>query len=97
MLLALLLAQTNLALPAEVHLTIPPRGCRTLLDGKEVRFDQLRDRLKPLADAGTEIHFQPHPRADYACVDKVIGVLAKLPGAKLGFVGNEQSDRQEAK
>jgi biopolymer transport protein ExbD len=90
MLLALMLLAQDV--PAEVHLVIPRGACRLVLDGKAVPFSELRARLKPLADAGADIHFQPDPKAHYACVEKVLAILRGLPGARRGIVGHERYD-----
>lgn len=79
-------------MPADVHLVVPVGACRAFLDGKRVPFAELRARLKPLADAGADIHFQPDPKARYACVDRVLAVLRTLPRSKIGFIGNERYD-----
>jgi hypothetical protein len=90
MLLALMLLAQHV--PAQAHLVIPRGGCRFVLDGKAVPFSELRGRLKPLADAGADIHFQPDPKAGYACVDKVLALLRGLPGARKGIVGHQRYD-----
>lgn len=70
-----------------VQLAILPGPCHVAVNGKPVSLSRLPgETRKWKKDA--EIHFEPDPRAEAACVDRVLKIVKASGRGRLGFVGN---------
>lgn len=70
-----------------VQLVIPNGPCRVIANGKAISPSRLPGEARKWKQ-DAEIHFQPDPQAETACVDRVLKIVKASGRGRLGFVGN---------
>ncbi|MCC2978459.1 hypothetical protein LK533_17550 [Sphingomonas sp. PL-96] len=78
--------------PAPVKLVVPPGACKPTIDGAAVTLDGLRAATAQWVAAKREVRFEPDAKADPACMQDVLKLLAAAGAGErfpIAFVENE--------
>jgi hypothetical protein len=78
-----------------IRFSVPAKGCTALVNDIPASEAELEALGADWRRYQPEVHFQPDPRSDYACVEKMLAILTRMHVERLGFIGNEQFDPEQ--